>query len=102
MLTYLATLTQTGENPPVATEALNQIGDINYGYLSDGIFNVIGTGLFPLGTCVFIDPSKNGDTAHGFQVSAKRVNDNLIRIFTGPGPDNGVLLDNSFKIEVPE
>lgn len=104
MKLYVATLTQPGETAPEASIGFNSLdGEPAFTVFDIGIFNCILAGAFPGGgrTKVYIDPSKNGDTAHGFQVAAKRVNDNLIRIYSGsPNYENGILLNQSFEIAV--
>jgi hypothetical protein len=67
-LSYVATLTQTATNAPVATELENTLGGtVAWSYVTTGIYRATGTGLFTVGkTVVFLGNSNNSTNVVSF------------------------------------
>lgn len=101
-LQYVALLNQSETGQPVATVLKNTIGDIVWTRSSEGVMSGVLLGAFPEGrTWLYIDPSKDGDSEIGHQVSVKRLNDNVIRINTGnPDHADDCLVNASVEIRV--
>jgi hypothetical protein len=91
---YVALLTQTGTNAPVAIELENTIGNIVWARTSVGSYTATLTGAFISSkTFVRINPSQVGGAA-----IALRGGDNFITITTAS--TDGLLSLNPFEIRV--
>ena len=103
--TYIALLTQTSTNAPVATVLENTIGAIAWGYTSVGVYTATLTGAFTAAKTLFVP--------HGFiYVSIPGGDDNLVRMartsanvvtlttYSGGVVANAILSDTPVEIRV--
>ena len=95
--TYIATLTQSGTDAPVATVIKNTLGGVvTFGYASPGAYMVTATGLLTTGkTAIFCGDGSMlvvGITMNGFGLNSIDL--------SIPGPDDNLLAGHTIKIEV--
>ena len=92
---YVALLTQSGTNPPVAIELENTLGTITFGYQSSGVYTVNSSGLFTASK-TWTNPTLKDNT--NLQLSMYRNTSSLLYLVDADG-DNG-LLETSIEIRV--
>jgi hypothetical protein len=92
---YVALLTQSGTNPPVAIELENTLGAITFGYQSSGIYTINSSGLFTASK-TWTNPTLKDNV--NLQLSIYRNTDSLLYLVDADG-DNG-LLETSIEIRV--
>lgn len=100
--TYRALLTQTDANDPSVTVLENTFDNpIVWVRTVEGVYTGTLNGAFVDGrTWLYIDPSNLGSTNAGLQVGLKILSVNTVRIFTGQGPDDNILNNQSIEIRV--
>lgn len=92
---YVALLTQSGTNPPVAIVLENTLGTITFGYQSSGVYTVNSSGLFTASK-TWTNPTLKDNT--NLQLSMYRNTSSLLYLVDADG-DNG-LLETSIEIRV--
>lgn len=106
---YVALLTQTGTDAPVATvQGTPTIGgDVTYGFdfENDNYYEVLSDGLFPLGkTSIVMGSNFNGSSDGGPLVYTQHVDVNTIRIYSKDSATGSsvfeLLTSTAFDIEV--
>lgn len=107
---YLALLTQSGTNAPVATVLVNTLGGtVVWGYVDVGVYSATLSGAFPSGkTCPFISGLEGAATAGGGSplgsgTALVRVSDNALNIFVNESsgtPVNDVLAGYPIQVIV--
>jgi hypothetical protein len=92
---YVALLTQSGSNPPVAIELENTLGTITFGYQSSGLYTINSSGLFTASK-TWTNPTLKDNV--NLQLSMYRSTSSLLYLVDADG-DNG-LLETSIEIRV--
>lgn len=95
---YTALLTQTDQDPPIATVFENTIGAAVLDYSSEGIYRFVLSGAFPAAkTIVF---SNTGSTIGSTKWSANGETVSLQSLNSAGTPTDGVLTNASIEIRV--
>lgn len=96
---YKVNISQTGTGAPTVTVLENSIGAITYGYTSAGSYTANSSGLFTSGkTFLMLNPTYGT----GNSTAVKWNNDSVldIKALNGLTPTDGILVNQSFLIEV--
>jgi hypothetical protein len=96
---YVATLTQTGTDAPVATEVYNTIGAIVWTYVDVGQYAGTLTGAFPAGKLWLVPNTQYGKQFQNAEtIELERTSDNVITLYASEG--NSVLANTPIQIIV--
>jgi hypothetical protein len=96
---YVATLTQTGTDAPVATEVYNTIGAIVWTYVGVGEYAATLTGAFPSGKVWLVPNTFYGNKrANNETIELERTSANVITLFSSEG--NAILANTPIQIIV--
>jgi hypothetical protein len=97
---YVALLTQTSTNAPVATVLENTLGTVTLTYEGTGSYMVVSNGLFTVGKTVVLIGNKAATTATAvFQNDSSNLAMTTVVISTG-NETNGILENTTIEIRV--
>lgn len=99
---YVAILTQTGTDAPVATELENTIGTMTWAYVSTGVYTVSNVLLTPTKTICFIGGNTEETTAMVKQqdTTTGSIKINSLGDYTIVQYNDGIILRTSIEIRV--